>query len=613
MHAESMRRAVPMRGGAGWALLALLLVVLPVLPGAGRVEAAQDPLLAEALRSLDGGEARPVTLPDIAEAASRGTIVRARYRVGADLGARPRPQALYASGLVGRARISLNGAVLVDEIADPLPPAPRGLALLRLLDLPGALLRPGVNVIEIELAGRGAVSLSALRIGEREALAALRDRKALLMVIGPLVVAAVMGSLGLSMLVLYLRLRSEALYGYFAAGAVLWALHTAWTVAPQRLLTGTHQDVWWNSLYAVFVVMLVLFCLRFGQRSRRWIERALLGAVLATPALLYGAAALGALGPAAEALRLGLVVLAASALGAVAHRAWHRRRLDSALLVFAGLVGAGFGLRDWLVFHGGDDNLPVALTPYAGLPFILLVSALLIERFVRTTRALGRLNRDLDARVARREAELAANYERLGALERAQAASGERQRIMRELHDGLGAKLVAAQLRIDRAELDREGLSRELRACLTDMRLATEALTPGEAELGALIGNFLFRWEGLLRDAGVRAAWQVELPAAGQHVPPYVALQLLRVMQEALSNVLRHADAHRVQLRLAHDGRALVLAIEDDGRGIAPGGAAAGRGLPDMRSRAGAIGARFVLEAPPGGGTRVGLHLPWPD
>ena len=610
MHAEMPPSPWTAQPGARWALVALLLLLLGLVPLMRiSVPAATPaaPVVVQAERSLAGAPAATVALPNTVEAASADEVATARWAVEVEIDALPRPPALYASGVLGLARITVNGALLVDEIGDPLPPAPRGLGRLRLVELPPALLRPGVNRIEIELAGRGLVSLSALRFGARGELAALRDRKALAMVIGPLIVAAVVGCLGMSVLVLFLRLRSEAMYGYFGLGATLWALHTAWTASPQRLLTGVHLGVWWNSLYAALVVMLVLFCLRFAQRSRRWIERTLLAGCAAAPPALYAAAALGVLDPAAEALRLALVVLVISALGAVAHQAWHRRRFDSALLVLSGLAGAGFGLRDWLVFHEGADNLPVQLTPYAGLPFIALVSALLIERFVRNARALEGLNRQLDERVARREAELAANYGRTSALERAQAAVAERQRLMRELHDGLGAKLVAAQLRVVGGTLDRAGLARELRDCLADMRLAAEALTPGEAELGAVIGNFLFRWEGLMRDAGVRATWQVELPA-DLRLAPYVALQLLRVMQEALDNVLRHAEARRVRLALHLDGRTLVLLIEDDGRGIAPE-AAAGGGLADMRARAEAISAQLALDAPPGGGTRIRLRL----
>ena len=57
-------------------------------------------------------------------------------------------------------------------------------------------------------------------------------------------------------------------------------------------------------------------------------------------------------------------------------------------MVVARCAGAGFGLRDWRVFRAGDDNLPVQLTPYAGLPFILLVSWFLIDRFARTSASL---------------------------------------------------------------------------------------------------------------------------------------------------------------------------------------------------------------------------------
>lgn len=367
MAAESWHLRERPQREAAWALVAMLLLgLLPLLRGLLPEDAVPAQLLTQAQRAVGVDAAQPVTLPDTLTAPSRDDVVTARYRVEVELEA-SRPLALYASGLLGHARITLNGALLVDEISTPLPPSPRGLARLRLLDLPGALLRPGHNLVEIELAGRGLVSLSSLRLGERQALAPLRDRKALAMIVGPAIVAAVIGCLGLSMVVLYLRLRSEAMYGYFGLGAMLWALHTAWTLWPRRLLSGVHLEVWWNALYAAFVVMLVLFCLRYGQRSRRDVERALLAACVATPAVLYAAAALGVITPAAEALRLLLVLLTTAALGAVAHQAWHRRRLDSALLVLSGLAGAAFGLRDWLVFRSTADNLPVALTPYAGL------------------------------------------------------------------------------------------------------------------------------------------------------------------------------------------------------------------------------------------------------
>jgi len=132
---------------------------------------------------------------------------------------------------------------------------------------------------------------------------------------------------------------------------------------------------------------------------------------------------------------------------------------------------------------------------------------------VRTTEQLERLNRQLDERVAGREAELAANYERLAALEPRAAATDERQRLQRELHDGSAPSSCRPLARVESATLDGEGLARELRACIADMRLAGDALAPETPELGAVIGNFLFRWAAVLRDAGLRLRWQVELPS----------------------------------------------------------------------------------------------------
>jgi signal transduction histidine kinase len=292
----------------------------------------------------------------------------------------------------------------------------------------------------------------------------------------------------------------------------------------------------------------------------------------------------------------------------VAHHAWFRRSAASALFVLAGSCSAGLGLRDWLVFRYGAEIHPVPWTPYAGAPFVLLVGWVLLDRFVQTSRSLEAVNHGLEQRVARREAELAENFERLAALERARAASDERQRLLRELHDGVGARLVHLQRHVEAGPPDAARLLHELQDGLADMRLASETLGQGAPDLGAAVGSFLFRWDGLMRQSQVAPQWQVELPAAETAVPPYVQLQLLRVMQEALTNVLRHADARRVSLRLALEAGSLQLDVRDDGRGIEPG--TRGRGLDDLQARAHSLGGQCSVETPPGGGTRVWVRLP---
>jgi signal transduction histidine kinase len=591
-------------------LLAGLVARVPPGPGAGAPVPAQW-LVGQVVRVDAAGVAQTVTLPDEVVGAIRAPV-RVRYRWRLDLGARPERLALYASGLFGRARLSLNGRIVVDDIGDApaeLPLPARGMAAAPLIALPPALLRPGLNEFTLDLGAREWVGLSPIRIGDAAALHRLQAVKAAALVTGPMVVAAMIGSLGLGMLALWSRRPGERQYGSFGLGAVLWALHTLWSSAAGPWLPAPHATVWWTTLYAGVVVMLVLFALQFTQRSWPGAVRAALAALASTPLLLYLAVAAGVLPASTDVLRLLLVALAFAGLGVVAHHAWHRRSAASAMFVLAGLCSAGLGLRDWLVFRYGVDNHPVAWTPYAGAPFIVLVSWLLLDRFVRTTRSLEAVNRALEQRVAQREAELAAHFREAAELERLQAAGDERQRILRELHDGLGAKLLASLLRVEGGQLDAGGLARELRGCLADMRLASDTLVPGQADWAAAVGSFRFRWDTLLRSAGVEPHWQVELPDGGPRVAPYLALQLLRVMQEALTNVLRHADASHVRVRTAREGAGLLVEIEDDGRGIDAQAAPRGHGLADMRTRAASVGASVVHRTAAGGGTRVELRL----
>jgi signal transduction histidine kinase len=177
-------------------------------------------------------------------------------------------------------------------------------------------------------------------------------------------------------------------------------------------------------------------------------------------------------------------------------------------------------------------------------------------------------------------------------------------------HDGLGAKLLSSLLRVQVGQLTADGLSQELQGCLSDMRLASETLTPGQADLAAAAGNLLFRWQTLLRDAGVQADWQVQLPDSGLPMAPQAALQVLRILQEALNNVLRHARASRVRLHMSTSNGHLKVLVEDNGVGLDAANTGLGRGLRDMGTRAQAVGGQLEVLPAPGGGTQLRLTLP---
>jgi signal transduction histidine kinase len=238
------------------------------------------------------------------------------------------------------------------------------------------------------------------------------------------------------------------------------------------------------------------------------------------------------------------------------------------------------------------------------------MGGLLTVRFIRALRSLEDMNQTLEARVAEREKELAANYVRMFGLERENAAAQERQRIMRDLHDGVGSKLFVSLSRVERGAMEHGEIADALRGCIADMRLALDSLAPREQDFRSTLGNFLFRWRSQLLACGMRLTWDIAVPDAELQLSPHASLQLLRVAQEALTNVVKHAGASTVHVQLRLAQRELELEVRDNGIGAAGVGEdSSGRGLTNMRSRAGELGGSVKVHGG-SGGTRVTLQVP---
>ncbi|MBI4277713.1 MAG: histidine kinase, partial [Armatimonadetes bacterium] len=120
-----------------------------------------------------------------------------------------------------------------------------------------------------------------------------------------------------------------------------------------------------------------------------------------------------------------------------------------------------------------------------------------------------------------------------------------------------------------------------------------------------------------LHQYSLQSGIHVDLVTPGRDTPrlsPLVEIQLLRIIQEALANVRKHASASRAAVRFDTEGGFLVATIEDDGRGIDNGQQALGRGprfgLQTMRERAESVGGTFTVESAPGHGTTVIVKVP---
>jgi signal transduction histidine kinase len=212
-------------------------------------------------------------------------------------------------------------------------------------------------------------------------------------------------------------------------------------------------------------------------------------------------------------------------------------------------------------------------------------------------------------------------HERLRAL----AVAEERERISRDLHDGIIQNLYAVGLSLEDVEDELEseehaaaGLVGKaidgIHLAIGDIRNFIVGLRPGVAAGMPLIAGLA----GIIEDARLHTAIDLELAAAdGVPEPPaQMTGQVLAIMGEAVSNVVRHSRASAAELSVgvdAGDDPAWRIALEDNGIGFDPGTVTrhGHQGLANMRDRAAALGGALSFESPEKGGTRVVIRVPF--
>jgi signal transduction histidine kinase len=196
------------------------------------------------------------------------------------------------------------------------------------------------------------------------------------------------------------------------------------------------------------------------------------------------------------------------------------------------------------------------------------------------------------------------------------AREEERRRLRRDLHDGLGPQLASLTLTIaatrellqhDVAAADAllEQLAAHTHAATADIRrIVYDLRPPALDDLGLPLA--VREQAARLSERGLRIS--VEAPGRFPPLPAAVEAAAYRIVQEALTNVVRHANARTCMVRLSLDD-GLAVAIEDDGAGM-PAGGRAGVGLASMRERSAELGGTFQLDSTPGAGTRLRVWLP---
>ncbi len=161
----------------------------------------------------------------------------------------------------------------------------------------------------------------------------------------------------------------------------------------------------------------------------------------------------------------------------------------------------------------------------------------------------------------------------------------ERQRLTRDLHDGISGHLVSIIAMSEQPKGDLGSIEKAARGALDDLRLVIYSLDLGDRDLPLALANFRERLMPQLQRAGITLDWATADMPDVSGVTPGNALVVLRILQEAITNAIKHGPATTITVRAAPtpDGQ-VAISVANDGRAFAPG--SGGFGLANMRRRA---------------------------
>lgn len=209
------------------------------------------------------------------------------------------------------------------------------------------------------------------------------------------------------------------------------------------------------------------------------------------------------------------------------------------------------------------------------------------------------------------QAALQRTHEQLTQVAIEQSRREERDQLLQDMHDGFGSQLASVRMMAEQGRIPPDELSAYLEEVSADLHLVVDTLSQGNITLEDAIYDMRYRTERRLAGGDIQFQWALalnDLPALSSRC----MLQILRIMQEAMHNALRHAKAGNIALAARYEASAdqLLISIQDDGIGM-PDQPLYGRGMANMQHRAREIGAHWQIR-PCHPGTRVELRLDRP-
>ena len=520
------------------------------------------------------------------------------------------PLALYTVSTRNQFTVKVNGREVGRNFARP---TDQVLAWYRpyLIPLPAGSLVPGINEIEIEVTSQDTVGIGRIIVGPNSAIRDNYNTQFFWQITAPMAASFAMLILGMLAFLFWLGRREEVELAWLSLSTLLWFLRNYQyfaEVTPFQIEIFNAITVY-ATYFASVATAAFYFCFtKLPRRNAIILLLFLLGVPLVVAHSWFAASNLVFYIPTT------LLIFGVASLALI--DVYRHRDIEHGAIGLAMLMAPIFSLYDVTLANGhrGWDGNGFYLAVFGGFQYTVSFLISFGKRALDAFAELANANVTLEQRIAETRAELEASEAARQQLVVSHALAGERERLMQEMHDGIGSNLITA-LAVARQQKQPVSTIKTLNRALADLKITVDSLEPVEGDIVALIGNLRHRMAGDLRDAGVICKWEAEKCRTLPWLDAANALHVLRIFQEAIGNVLSHSSATEMRIgchEQSHSGvEGIAAYVADNGHGFDASGELPGKGLANISARARSLHGLLHTESEPGRGTTITLWLPY--
>jgi signal transduction histidine kinase len=457
--------------------------------------------------------------------------------------------------------------------------------------IPSALLTSGKNTIDIRIWSDGRYwTIGRIMMGSETKVDRLYWSRRVLSIEGSIFCSAM--TFALSVFIAWLGLKQSDIhvYGWFSAAGIAWVYRNLLHILPNvpMQISLWRFDLLLSCSDLLVASLLLMFILSWIDRSSPRKQTILLGICLISFALPF----ISPISLVENFTIRNIVIALTFSMGCFMCYCIIRRALTLPKLQ---RIACSLALSLCLIFAINDIiyqtplveyGVGFLLLPYTSLLFSLLVTWLLVTQYRDLMRTTQASNEQLEFLVAARTLALEQSHREIESLSQQELITRERGRVMRELHDGVGAQLAIVNKLLEHSSQEQHELRHLIQEALDALRLTVDSSGGNDRDLLSTLGDFRYTLSPRLGTLGIELVWRMLVEEDELFAGPECALDCLRITQEMVANTLKHAQATKVVFEFAFRHNIFSIRCLNDGvRPVSKSGRV-GNGLRNIETRA---------------------------